>query len=120
MLLFSKNGIFKSFTDAPGGISEELSEITAAIGLEYCFQDSLSLRTGFFNESQNKGSRRYLTMGAGFNLNLFEIDLSYLFSTSRVSHFWNRIWRKWRPLHFGGMSPKSAGYFLLTIFTYLF
>ena len=23
-------------------------------------------------------------MGAGFNLNLFEIDLSYLFSTSRV------------------------------------
>ena len=78
------NGIFRSFTDSPGGLSEELSEITAAIGLEYCFQDSLSIRTGFFNESQNKGSRRYLTMGAGFNLNLFEIDLSYLFSTSRV------------------------------------
>ena len=55
-----------------------------AFGLEYCFQDSLSIRTGFFNESQNKGSRRYLTMGAGFNLNFFKIDLSYLFSTSRV------------------------------------
>ena len=78
------NGIFRSFSDAPGGLSEELSEITMAFGLEYCFQDSLSIRTGFFNESQNKGSRRYLTMGAGFNLNFFEIDLSYLFSTSRV------------------------------------
>ena len=78
------NGIFRSFSDAPGGLSEELSEITMAFGLEYCFQDSLSIRTGFFNESQNKGSRRYLTMGAGFNLNFFKIDLSYLFSTSRV------------------------------------
>ena len=78
------NGIFRSFSDAPGGLSEELSEITMAFGLEYCFQDSLSIRTGFFNESQNKGSRRYLTMGAGFHLNFFEIDLSYLFSTSRV------------------------------------
>ena len=78
------NGIFRSFSDAPGGLSEELSEITMAFGLEYCFQDSLSIRTGFFNESQTKGSRRYITMGAGFNLNFFKIDLSYLFSTSRV------------------------------------
>ena len=78
------NGIFRSLSDAPGGLSEELSEITMAFGLEYCFQDTLSIRTGFFNESQKKGSRRYLTMGAGFNLNFFEIDLSYLFSTSRV------------------------------------
>jgi hypothetical protein len=78
------NGIFTSFSDAPDGWSEELSEITTAIGLEYRFQESFSVRTGFFNESQDKGSRRYLTMGAGFNLDFIEIDLSYLFSTSRV------------------------------------
>ena len=78
------NGIFTSFTDAPDGLSEELSEITAALGLEYRFQDSFTIRTGYFNESQKKGSRRYLTMGAGFNLNFIEIDLSYLFSTSAV------------------------------------
>jgi hypothetical protein len=65
-------------------LGEELSEITTAVGLEYRFQESFSARTGFFNESQNKGSRRYLTMGAGFNLDFIEIDLSYLFSTSRV------------------------------------
>ena len=77
-------GIFTSFSDAPGGLSEELSEITVAVGLEYLFQDVFSLRTGYFNESQDKGSRRYLTLGAGFDLNFMDIDISYLFSTSNV------------------------------------
>tara|TARA_A100001011_G_scaffold400864_1_gene520164 strand:+ start:4426 stop:5604 length:1179 start_codon:yes stop_codon:yes gene_type:complete len=77
-------GIFTSFSDAPNGLSEELSEITIALGLEYRFQETFSIRTGYFNESKEKGSRRYLTMGAGFNLNFIDIDLSYLFSTSRV------------------------------------
>ena len=49
--------------------SEELSEITVALGLEYSFEDAFSIRTGYFSESKEKGSRRYLTMGAGFNLN---------------------------------------------------
>ncbi|MEK9787244.1 MAG: type IX secretion system outer membrane channel protein PorV [Flavobacteriaceae bacterium] len=77
-------GIFTSFTDAPGGGAEELSEITAAIGFEYSFQNAFSLRTGYFNESKEKGSRRYLTLGAGFDLNFMTIDISYLFSTSNV------------------------------------
>ena len=78
------SGIFKSFTDSPNGLSEELSEITIALGLEYSFQGAFFIRTGYFNESIEKGSRRYLTMGAGFNLNFIDIDISYLFSTSRV------------------------------------
>jgi len=77
-------GIFTSFSDAPGGTSEELKEITAAIGLEYRFEDSFSIRTGYFNESQDKGARRYLTMGAGFDIKSLDIDISYLFSTSNV------------------------------------
>ena len=78
------SGIFKSFTDSPNGLSEELSEITIALGFEYSFQGAFLIRTGYFNESVEKGSRRYLTMGAGFNLNFIDIDISYLFSTSRV------------------------------------
>jgi hypothetical protein len=58
--------------------------VTVAIGLEYLFQNTFSLRTGYFNESQDKGSRRYLTLGAGFDLNFMNIDISYLFSTSSV------------------------------------
>ena len=77
-------GILTSFTDAEDGIKEEFQEITYAIGLEYKFAESFSIRTGYFNENANKGSRKYLTMGTGFNLGLIEIDISYLFSTSKV------------------------------------
>ena len=77
-------GIFTSFNDAENGIKEEFQEITYAIGLEYKFAESFSIRTGYFNENENKGSRKYLTMGTGFNLGFIEIDISYLFSTSKV------------------------------------
>lgn len=77
-------GIFESFNDAPGGFSEELKEITWATGIEYVFQDSFALRTGYFNESLEKGSRRFLTFGAGFRLDFANIDISYLFSTSKI------------------------------------
>jgi len=77
-------GIFESFGDAPGGFEEELKEITWAAGIEYVFQDTFALRTGYFNESLEKGSRRFLTLGAGFSLDFATIDISYLFSTSRI------------------------------------
>ena len=77
-------GIFDSFSDAPGGFSEELKEITWAFGLEYVFQKSFALRTGYFNESEEKGSRRFLTLGAGFDIDFADFDISYLFSTSKI------------------------------------
>ncbi len=77
-------GILGSFNDAPDGVSEELKEITWATGLEYVFENSFALRTGYFNESLEKGSRRFLTLGAGFSLSFATIDISYLFSTSRI------------------------------------
>ena len=78
------NGIFKSFNDAPGGIQEELKEITCALGFEYLFAETLALRAGYFNESEEKGSRRYMTFGAGLELNGMVIDISYLSSTSKI------------------------------------
>ena len=77
-------GILTSFNDAENGIKEEFQEITYAIGLEYRFAESFAIRTGYFNENENKGSRKYLTMGTGFNIGFIEIDISYLFSTSKV------------------------------------
>jgi hypothetical protein len=78
------DGIFKSFGDAPDGFSEELKEFTWALGAEYWYQDSFALRTGYFNESVEKGARKYLTLGAGFKYNIVKIDVSYLFSASKV------------------------------------
>ncbi len=80
------SGIFKSFNDAPDGFSEELKEFTWALGAEYTYQDSFSFRTGYFNESVEKGSRKYLTLGAGFKYQVVKVDLSYLFSASKVKN----------------------------------
>jgi hypothetical protein len=77
-------GIFKSFGDAPDGMSEELKEITYAVGAEYVYEEVFSLRTGYFHESPEKGSREFISFGAGFRHNIVDIDLSYLFSTSEV------------------------------------
>lgn len=77
-------GIFTSFGDAPDGFSEELKEVTWAIGGEYIYQDVFSLRTGFFHESPEKGSREFISFGAGFKHTVVDIDMSYLFSTSEV------------------------------------
>ncbi|MGS2764609.1 type IX secretion system outer membrane channel protein PorV [Sinomicrobium sp. M5D2P9] len=79
-------GIFDSFGDAPGGFSEELQEITWALGLEYMYQEAFALRTGYFNESNDKGARKFFSLGAGFTFNTTTIDLSYLFSTSKVQN----------------------------------
>lgn len=78
------SGVFQSFGDAPGGFSEELKEFTWALGAEYTYQDSFAFRAGYFNESEIKGARKFLALGAGFKYNVVNIDLSYLFSTSKV------------------------------------
>ena len=79
------SGIFKSFNDAPDGLSEELKELTYSLGLEYSFNDVFFLRSGYFNEHELKGSRKFFTLGAGFNTQSnFQIDLSYLVSKSDV------------------------------------
>lgn len=79
------SGIFKSFSDAPGGFKEELQEIMWSAGVEYCYNNQFSLRGGYFHENQNKGNRQYLTFGTGFKLNVFQLDASYLVSTGQTS-----------------------------------
>ncbi|HLU50786.1 MAG TPA: type IX secretion system outer membrane channel protein PorV [Flavobacteriaceae bacterium] len=78
------SGIFQSFGDAPGGFSEEMKEFTWALGAEYVYQDAFSLRVGYFNESKDKGNRKFASIGAGFRYTTINIDVSYLFSTSKV------------------------------------
>lgn len=78
------SGIFKSFGDAPGGFSEELKEITYAAGAEYLYQDSFAMRLGYFHESQDKGARQFFSLGAGFKYTTIKVDVSYLFSASKV------------------------------------
>lgn len=80
------SGIFKSFGDAPGGFSEELKEITYSVGAEYMYQDAFALRAGYFHESPQKGARQFFSLGAGFKYNVVKVDVSYLFSTSKIKN----------------------------------
>ncbi len=77
-------GVFKSLGDAPDGFGEELKEMTWALGAEYLFREQFMLRGGYFNESEEKGFRKFFSLGAGFRFNQVQIDLSYLFSTAQV------------------------------------
>ena len=71
-------GMIQSFYDAPGGLTEELHEIKYSIGAEYWYANQFAIRAGYFHEHQLKGNRKYFTVGAGLNLNVFTIDFSYL------------------------------------------
>lgn len=79
------SGIFKSFTDAPGGASEELKEINYSIGAEYSYNQQFFLRAGYFHESAMKGNRQYFGFGAGFSLNVVKLDASYMIATAQSS-----------------------------------
>ena len=79
----SISGIFKSFGDAPNGASEELQEIQWSLGTEYTYNDKFSLRAGYHHESENKGNRKYFTVGAGFKMNVFSLDAGYVIATAR-------------------------------------
>ena len=77
-------GMFQSFSDAPGGFSEEIKEFTWAIGAEYWYQDVFAFRSGYFNESDEKGGRKFASFGAGFKYTAINIDISYLFGMGKV------------------------------------
>ncbi len=81
----SISGIFKSFSDAPGGFKEELREITFSIGAEYSYNQQFFLRGGFFNENKYKGNRKYFGVGAGFALNVIKLDAAYVIATAQNS-----------------------------------
>lgn len=81
----SISGIFKSFGDAPGGFKEELQEIQWSLGAEYIYNDKFALRAGYHHESENKGNRKYFTVGAGFKMSAFQLDAGYVIATAKTN-----------------------------------
>lgn len=76
-------GIFKSFSDAPGGFKEELQEIQWSVGAEYIYHDKFALRAGYHDQSANKGNLKYFTVGAGFKMSVFSLDCGYVIATAK-------------------------------------
>ena len=76
-------GIFKSFGDAPGGFKEELEEIQWSVGAEYTYHDQFTLRAGYHHQSENKGNLKYFTVGGGFRMSVFSLDVGYVIATAK-------------------------------------
>ncbi len=75
-------GIFSSFSDAPGGFTEELQEIMLSFGAEYWYDRLFAVRAGYYTEAQTKGARRFITVGLGLKYNIFGLNFSYLVPTT--------------------------------------
>jgi hypothetical protein len=75
-------GMIQSIYDAPGGFKEEMCEFNIGVGVEYCYNNIFSVRTGYFNEPRTKGNRKYVTFGAGVHYKVFALDVSYLLPVS--------------------------------------
>ena len=71
-------GIFQSFSDAPGGSKEELNELMFSVGAEYWYMKQFALRGGYFYEHETKGGRKYFTVGLGLKMNVFSLDAAFL------------------------------------------
>lgn len=76
-------GIFTSWSDAPGGLKEELREFKWALGAEYCYNNQFTVRGGYHWEHETKGNRKYFAFGAGFRMSVFSLDAAYLVSTAQ-------------------------------------
>jgi hypothetical protein len=85
------SGIFGSFSDAPGGFSEELKEISFSPGFEYWYNKQFALRAGYYYENPDKGGRQYLTLGAGLKLDDIDFDFSYLIASQDQSPLANTL-----------------------------
>lgn len=78
------SGLFKSLGDAPDGFKEELKEVMYSLGAEYSYQDAFAMRLGYHHENISKSGLRYFSLGAGFKYTSVKVDVSYLFSASKI------------------------------------
>ena len=84
-------GMIQSFYDAPGGFKEEMQEVMWALGAEYSYRNLFFVRLGYFHESQYKGNRQFLSVGAGVKYSVFGIDVSYLVATKQYHPLANTL-----------------------------
>jgi opacity protein-like surface antigen len=65
---------FKSFNDG----TNQLHSLQASLGAEYAYNEQFFVRAGYFYEDKSRGNRQYFSVGAGFSMDAFQVNLSYL------------------------------------------
>lgn len=92
----SLQGAVQSFYDAPGGFTEEMSEIIHQFGTEarYCTLNKkflLAFRYGYFLEHELKGNRKFNTFGLGIGIEGCRLDLAYILSPNQRHPLQNTV-----------------------------
>ena len=64
---------------------EEMEEVQWSVGAEYVYHDQFSLRAGYHHQAESKGNLKYFTVGGGFRMNVFSLDVGYVISTARTN-----------------------------------
>lgn len=100
------SGIFQSFNDAPNGFKEEMQELNYSVGLEYWYDKQFAIRSGYFYEHENKGGRKFFTLGLGLKYNAFGLDFAYLIPTEKNNPLQNTL-RFSLLFNFGNEKNKS-------------
>lgn len=85
---------FSSFGDA-SGMSEEIQEVNASLGMEYWYQNQFAFRTGYFYENPSKGNRKFFSVGAGLKYSVFNLNVAYLFPSGSGTNR-NPLSNTWR------------------------
>lgn len=80
--IFDENNKLGTSIEINQSLAKKSNGITTGLGLEYLYQNSFALRTGYFNDSDELGNLNFFTFGAGFTIKKLKFDLSYLASTS--------------------------------------
>jgi hypothetical protein len=87
----SIKGALLSFSDAPGGLTEEMKEVTFSAGMEFSSNNQLFLRAGYFHESPKKGFKSHFALGGGYALGTLKIDMAYVVSTAKQFNLLDRM-----------------------------
>jgi len=101
------SALLGSFSDAPGGSSEEFRELMWSIGLEYWYDEQFSVRAGYYTEAQTKGNRSFFTVGLGLKYNIFGLNFSYLIPTTNQRNPLDNTLRFSLLFDFGGDSANN-------------
>lgn len=101
------SSLFSSFSDAPGGGSEEFNELNYSIGIEYWYDKQFAIRAGYYYEHPTKGNRQFFTVGLGLKYNIFGLNFSYLVPTSNITNPLNNTLRFSLVFDFGAFSVEE-------------
>jgi hypothetical protein len=78
MATYKNRGVIGSWFSSFDTNQGFFNALQASIGVEYNYNNFFWLRTGYFNESKERGDRKNFTAGVGFKYKLITTNFSYI------------------------------------------